>query len=78
MHAGSIVIVEDESDIREFLVYTLEREGFTVQATPDGKQGLDLARKVLPDLVLLDLMLPGMDGTEICRQLKADEETREI
>lgn len=73
-----ITIVEDEADIREILEYTLTREGFEVSSAADGASGLKLIRREHPDLVLLDLMLPDTDGLEICRQLKADESTRDI
>ena len=78
MSQGKIVVVEDEADIREILEYTLDREGFQVVCAEDGKRGLETTRKNLPDLVLLDLMLPEMDGLEVCRRLKADEETSEV
>ena len=78
MSQGKIVVVEDEADIREILEYTLDREGFQVVSAADGKEGLEAARKTLPDLVLLDLMLPGMDGLEVCRRLKSDEDMQEI
>ncbi len=70
-----IAIVEDEEDIREILEYTLTREGFDVVSAADGASGLELIRRERPDLVLLDLMLPDVHGLEICRQLKADEQT---
>ncbi len=73
-----IVVVEDEPDILEVLSYNLKREGFEVFASLDGEEGLALIRQKKPDLVLLDLMLPGMDGLDICRQLKADEQTQVI
>jgi len=73
-----IAVVEDEEDIREILEYSLSREGFRVESAPDGASGLDLIRKSLPELVLLDLMLPDIDGMEVCRQLKADPRTKGI
>jgi two-component system phosphate regulon response regulator PhoB len=73
-----ITIVEDEEDIREILQYTLSREGFDVDCAADGSTGLSMIRRNPPDLVLLDLMLPDVEGLEVCRQLKADRETREI
>lgn len=73
-----IFIVEDEADIRELLEYGLEREGFEVEAAGEGVSGLARIRRKLPDLILLDLMLPGIDGLEICRRLKQDESTRHI
>jgi len=73
-----IVIVEDETDIREVLIYNFEREGFTVWGAADGRYGLKLIQDKNPDLVLLDLMLPGLDGLEICRELKSDKATAVI
>ncbi|MBL4795051.1 MAG: response regulator transcription factor [Pseudomonadales bacterium] len=78
MSQKQIVVVEDEPDILEVLSYSLKREGFTVSTSLDGAKGLDLIRQKLPDLVLLDLMLPGMDGLEICRALKSDSRTQHI
>ncbi|MCB9916373.1 MAG: response regulator transcription factor, partial [Planctomycetes bacterium] len=73
-----ITIVEDEEDIREILEYTLRREGFEVACAADGSTGLGMIRRDPPDLVLLDLMLPDVEGLEICRQLKADPNTRGV
>jgi CheY-like chemotaxis protein len=73
-----IVIVEDEPDILDVLSYSLKREGFQVTAALDGAEGLNLIQAKLPDLVLLDLMLPSMDGLDICRHLKNKERTRTI
>lgn len=67
---GKILIVEDETNIRQLVRYNLEKEGFQVMEAPDGVQGLRTAQREKPDLVLLDLMLPGMDGLEVCRTLK--------
>ncbi|MFT7668279.1 MAG: two-component system alkaline phosphatase synthesis response regulator PhoP [Planctomycetota bacterium] len=78
MSKSRIIVVEDEEDIQEILEYTLTREGFEVSCASDGASGLKHIRRELPDLVLLDLMLPDVDGLEICRQLKADPETRGI
>jgi two-component system phosphate regulon response regulator PhoB len=73
-----IVVIEDEPDIREVLQYNLEREGYKVFACRDGEQGLSLIRTEAPDLLILDLMLPGIDGVEVCRRVKADPVTRAI
>ena len=72
MSKKKIVIVEDEPDILEVLSYNLKREGFEVRDALDGIQGLALVEEVKPDLVILDLMLPGMDGLEVCRQIKGE------
>ena len=74
----TILIIEDEDDIRDLMVYNLEREGFIVHAAADGEAGLELAQQHTPDLILLDLMLPGLDGIEVCRQLRADNATANI
>jgi signal transduction histidine kinase len=72
-----ILIVDDEPDMRRFLASTLSEE-FTVMQAADGESGLDLAVDQLPKLVLLDLMLPGINGLEVCRSLRADERTRDV
>ncbi len=74
----SIVVIEDESDILEVLKYNLEREGYRVRTCRDGESGLRLVREENPDLVLLDLMLPSLDGIEICRRLREDPVTRSL
>lgn len=72
MKEKKIVVVEDEPDLVDVVTYNLEREGYLVSAARRGDEGLNLIRSELPDLVLLDLMLPGMDGLSICRQMKSD------
>jgi len=73
-----ILIVEDEKDIVELLRFNLEREGYRVEAAHTGEEGLEKARQLSPDLILLDLMLPRTDGLEVCKMLRADEKTRTI
>ena len=73
-----ILVVEDEADIRELLRFNLEREGSSVLEAADGPQALDMARRHTPALVLLDVMLPGLDGFEVCRRLGAQTETAHI
>ncbi len=73
-----IVIIEDEDDIRELIRYNLEKDGYRVLAARSGEEGLDLVRSALPDLVMLDLMLPGMDGLQVCREIKADSRLKVI
>ena len=75
---ATVLSIEDEADIQELVTYNLEREGFAVLTSADGEAGLALARQENPDLILLDLMLPGMDGLEVCQQLKNDDNTRGI
>lgn len=71
MSTAKILVVEDEERIRQFLQRGLSFEGYRVDAAPDGQTGLEMARDNPPDLVLLDIMLPGMDGLEVCRRLRA-------
>ena len=78
MNGKNIVVIEDEPDILEVLNYNLKREGYSVFTSMDGAGGLTLIQSKMPDLVLLDLMLPGMDGLDICRHLKNDQRTRHI
>jgi two-component system, OmpR family, alkaline phosphatase synthesis response regulator PhoP len=72
----NILAVEDDEDILELLKYNLGKEGYRVTAVTTGEEGLRLARATTPDLILLDLMLPGVDGLEVCRSLKMDAKTR--
>jgi phosphate regulon transcriptional regulator PhoB len=74
----TVLVVEDEPDIRELIRYSLEQEGFRVVAAPDGEAVLALVRQDAPVLVVLDLMLPGADGLEICRRLRAHPDTAKI
>jgi len=74
----TILIIEDERDLAELLAFNLEREGYRTAIALDGVEGLETAKRVLPDLVLLDLMLPGMLGTEVCRALKQYQPTSRI
>jgi len=69
MNRAKVVIIEDEPDIIEVMSYNLTREGFLVSASRNGVDGLSLVRNQSPALVLLDLMLPGIDGLSICQQL---------
>ncbi|MCK8602505.1 response regulator [Desulfoferrobacter suflitae] len=78
MAKTSVLIVEDEADILELLKYTIQTAGFEVLTAEDGYAALSLAKRRLPDLILLDLMLPGLDGFEICKELKRSSETRHI
>ncbi len=73
-----ILVVDDEVHIANILRLTLEHEGFEVHTANDGAEGLRLARELVPDLILLDLMLPSMDGYKVCRLLKFDEKYRHI
>jgi len=73
-----ILIVDDEPDLLSVLHFGLEAAGFDVIEATDGEQGLELARKKNPNLIVLDLMLPRVDGYKVCRTLKFDERYRKI
>lgn len=73
-----ILIVEDDEDIVELLEFNLKREGYRVETARNGEEGLNKARKITPDLILLDLMLPHVDGLDVCKILRAKETTRSI
>jgi two-component system response regulator VicR len=73
-----IVCIEDEIEMIELIRLILGRRGFDVQGASGGKEGLKMVRELLPDLVLLDLMMPEMDGWEVYQQMKADVSTRDI
>ena len=75
---GKILIVEDEANIRQLVRYNLEKEGFQIIEAVDGLQGVKLAKIEKPDLVLLDLMLPEMDGLEVCRNIKGNTGTSSL
>jgi DNA-binding response OmpR family regulator len=74
----NILVVEDEKDLADLITYNLQRNGYDVVCAADGQSALDMAAKQPPDLVLLDLMLPGVDGTEVARKLKGDARTSHI
>jgi len=74
----SILIVEDEKDIQELIRYNLSKEGYRVTSADSGEEGLKTAQSLHPDLVILDLMLPGLDGLEVCRQMKKNSATAHI
>ena len=74
----TVVLVDDAADVRMLLQLLLELEGFAVTATADGPTGLAAVRATRPDVVLLDVQLPGMDGTEVLRQLRADPPTAQL
>lgn len=78
MSAQKVLVVEDHRDTRELIKYNLAAAGFDVAAAEDGQAGLNLAAAFKPDIILLDLMMPGMDGLEVCRQLKGDSKLSRI
>jgi two-component system phosphate regulon response regulator PhoB len=73
-----VLVVEDERDLAEVLEYNLRREGYETVLAHEGREGLRKAQMLLPDLVLLDLMLPGMPGEDVLRELRAGERTRDV
>jgi two-component system phosphate regulon response regulator PhoB len=73
-----ILIIEDERGLTDVLTYNLQREGYDVIVAHDGQEGLRKAQMQLPDLIILDLMLPTMDGLDVCRELRAGERTRTV
>ena len=75
---GTIAIVEDEANIVELIKYNLDREGYRTISANNGRKGLEIVRQELPDLVILDLMLPELDGLSVCKQLRSDPLTKTI
>lgn len=78
MSRQTILVVDDEQDLLDLLEYNLKKEGFHVIKADDGEEGIELARKHQPNLILLDIMMPNMDGMEVCRQLREDPQSREV
>jgi two-component system phosphate regulon response regulator PhoB len=78
MSDDTILIVEDDEDILELLSYNLRGAGFAVVASRDGFDALSKARRTPPDLIILDLMLPGLDGFEVCKELKREPKTAQV
>ena len=78
MNKKTILFIEDEEDIFEIVRYNLEKEGFKVLSAISGEVGQSKVLSHKPDLILLDLMLPGISGLELCKRLKQDENTRDI
>ena len=74
-HKSHILIIEDEPDINELLTISLLENNYTVSKAFDGEKGLNIARELSPDLILLDLMLPGISGLDVCKLLKSEQET---
>jgi len=78
MSKGRILVVEDEEDILELIRFNLSRDGYDVDGVAHGEDALRAVRKELPDLMILDLMLPGLDGLEVCRRLRQEPATRHL
>ncbi len=75
---GRILIAEDEKDIRDLISFTLSFAGHSVTATSNGEEAYEKAQEILPDLILLDVRMPRMNGYEACEKIKADEKTKDI
>ena len=73
-----IFIVEDEPDLRDTLSFNFENEGFEVSSFPDGEKCLTSLKKNKPDLIILDLMLPGINGLDVCREIRSEEENNDV
>ncbi|MFP4407816.1 MAG: response regulator [Spirochaetaceae bacterium] len=73
-----VLVVDDETDILELIRYNLQKEGYRVTTVKTGEEGLKLTRELEPDVLVLDLMLPGLDGLSVCNRLKREESTRSI
>ena len=78
MSAVNITVIEDEEDISQLLLYNLKKAGYEVSTYESGEQGLAAIRAAPPDLVLLDLMLPGISGMDVCRMMKQDAATQKV
>ena len=78
MNPKKILVVDDEADLLKTIRFSLEREGYTVLVSLNGEDALNQARKESPDLILLDIMLPKLDGYKVCRLLKFDEKYKHI
>ncbi|HEY5742472.1 MAG TPA: response regulator [Terrimicrobiaceae bacterium] len=76
--ADTVLVVEDEPDVVDLLRYNLTKAGFSVLIASDGLKGLELAREKRPEIIVLDLMLPGMDGYSVCKALKRDPDTEAL
>jgi two-component system phosphate regulon response regulator PhoB len=78
MAKETVLVVDDERDILELIRYNLEKEGYRVTTVTSGEEALTIASNEQPSIVLLDLMLPGLDGLQVCRRMKQDDATRSI
>lgn len=73
-----LVIIEDEEHIAELIKYNFEENGYIVHVANNGREGLNLVQEIMPDVTLLDIMIPELDGIEVCRRLKQNEKTRDL
>jgi DNA-binding response OmpR family regulator len=74
----AILVADDDMDIRDLVAFKLEQAGYEVTAVDNGLAALTAARQVLPDLVVLDVMMPGMSGIDVCRELRGDRSTSDL
>jgi len=77
-NAFTILIIEDEPDISQLIEYNLTQSGYSILVSNNGENGIENTRKHIPDLILLDLMLPGINGIDVCRTLKNDKDTSDV
>jgi two-component system alkaline phosphatase synthesis response regulator PhoP len=78
MSKQKVLLVDDEQDILDLLGFNLEKEGFEVFTANNGRSGLEIAKQQIPDLILLDVMMPGMDGMETCREIRDDAKLKHV
>ena len=78
MGKATVLVIDDEKDLLELVRYNLEKEQFDVILAKNGEEGFEIARKHRPDVIILDVMMPGMDGLEVCRKLRAEERTAKV
>src|SRR6478609_6010244 len=74
----TILVIDDEKDLLELVRYNLEKDGYDAICASDGETGFDIATRHKPSLILLDLMMPGKDGLQVCRQLRSDHRTARV
>ncbi len=74
----SVLIIDDDANVRDLIARTLQRDGFTVEVAEDGQQGLELARRILPDIITLDVMMNGLDGWQVLNEIKSDPDLADI
>lgn len=78
MSKQKVLLVDDEQDILDLIGFNLEKEGFEVFTANNGRSGLEIAKQQIPDLILLDVMMPGMDGMETCREIRDDAKLKHV
>ncbi len=78
MPKETLLVVDDEEDLLELIGYNLKKEGYTVFVCDNGKEGIELAARHKPDLILLDVMMPGMSGIDVCREIKQNTDMKHI